>query len=292
MFRVHSPAKINLHLAVGAPLPDGYHELTSVFHALELADEVIVVPADRLSLQCDADLGVSAEHNLAYRAAQAMGDAFGRDPSVAITIRKRIPHGAGLGGGSSNAAAVIAALAKLWGVDTGGAASQRVARDLGADVAFFLVPGGAALMSGRGDRVERELTAFAGVDLVLVRPPLPVSTAQAYATFDREPVPTESPEAVLRALEERDVRALGNATFNNLGNASISVVPLVGEVLGWVRCQTGVVGAQVSGSGSAVFAICESAADGRAVVKAAEDRGWWAVVSRLGSTGVRVRDEE
>lgn len=292
MFRVHSPAKINLHLGVGAPLADGYHELTSVFHALELADEVIVAASDRLSLECDVDLGVSAAHNLAYRAASAMGDAFDRDPSVSITIHKRIPHGAGLGGGSSNAAAVIAALAKWWGIDPTRSACQAVARDLGADVAFFLVPGGAALMSGRGDRVERELRAFGGVDVVLVRPPQPVSTSQAYAAFDHHPVPTQPADAVVHALEARDVRALGAATFNNLGSASIAVLPLVDEVLGWVRCQPGVLGAQVSGSGSAVFAVCDSTAHAGLIVEAAQGREWWAVASRLGTTGVSVAEEE
>ncbi len=292
MLRVHSPAKINLHLSVGSLLPDGYHELTSVFHALELSDELTVQDAPVLTLSCDVDLGVAPHENLAYRAAQAMGVRFERDPAVRVEISKRIPHGAGLGGGSSDAAAVIAALAVMWGVDPYGDACREVARTLGADVAFFLVRSGAALMTGRGDRIQRELPALAGADVVLVRPREPVSTAKAYAAFDRHPVAVSPAHAAVRALELRDARALGAATFNNLGSASISVLPVVGEVLGWVRCQAGVLGAQVSGSGSAVFALCDSAAHVESIVDAAEKRGWWSMATRLGSHGVTVCEEE
>lgn len=292
MVRVHSPAKINLHLAVGERLTDGYHELTSVFHALALADEVLVTSADSLSLTCDVDLGVSPQDNLAFRAALAMGRRFDRDPSVTIAIRKRVPHGAGLGGGSSNAAAVIAALATTWGVDPAGAECHEVARSLGADVGFFLVPTGAALMTGRGDHVACELAACAGLEVVLVRPHEPVSTAQAYAAFDRDPVPAEPSSAMLDALAACDARAVAAATYNNLAPAAISVLPVVAQVLSWVRSQPGVLGAQVSGSGSAVFALCDSADNSRSLVEAAQSRDLWSVATRLGSSGVRVLDEE
>ena len=117
MLRITAPAKINLHLAIGARRADGYHELVGVFHALELADGIWMEPADGLIVECDADVGAKPRHNLAYRAAEAMGAAFEREPAVRIVLEKRIPHGAGLGGGSSDAAAVIAGLATMWGVD-------------------------------------------------------------------------------------------------------------------------------------------------------------------------------
>lgn len=290
MLRVLAPAKVNLHLGVGPVGPDGYHELTSVFHTLDLADEIAVRPADRLSVSCTADLGIPEERNLAYRAAVAMGEAFGFEPAVHVAVDKRIPSGGGLGGGSSDAAAVIAALAVMRGVDPLDDRCLAVARTLGADVSFFLVPGGAALMTGRGDVVERELPACAGVPVVLVAPRLPVSTAAAYAAFDAHPVAADSPARVVAALEEGDSAAVGHALFNNLTSAAISVVAEVGEALAWVHRCGGVTGALVSGSGSTVFALCESAGDVRRIADAASREGWWSAATALGARGVSVNE--
>jgi len=292
VLHVSAPAKVNLHLAVGAVGPDGYHTLTGVFHALELADSIVIEQAQALELRCDADLGVSSHDNLAYRAAVAMGRAFGVEPRVAISVTKRIPHGAGLGGGSSDAAAVIAGLASLWAVDPREERCLAVARGLGADVPFFLVPGGAALMTGRGDLVARELPALGGAPVVLVRPPEPVSTAAAYAAFDRDPIAASTPDAVIDALERRDVAALGASVANNLAAASISLVPSVADALAWVCRAKGVVGAEVSGSGSAVFALCDSADSARAIAAGATEMGWWSVATALGGSGVSVRESE
>ena len=107
MLRVLAPAKVNLHLSVGSVRPDGYHDLTSVFHTLELCDELTMEPAPHLAVHCEPDVGVDPERNLAYVAAVRMGESFDRTPAVRIALTKRIPHGAGLGGGSSDAAAVI-----------------------------------------------------------------------------------------------------------------------------------------------------------------------------------------
>jgi len=104
---VLAPAKVNLFLGVGGVRPDGYHTVDAVFHELDLADEVSLVAADELWVTCDPDVGVGIEDNLAAKAARAFGGLVGREPNVHITIRKHVPHGAGLGGGSSDAAAVI-----------------------------------------------------------------------------------------------------------------------------------------------------------------------------------------
>ena len=143
--RVQAPAKVNLFLGVGEVLADGYHAVTTVMHAIDLRDEVVLAPAGVLSLVCVPDVGVPAERNLAWRAATEMGSRFGRDPRVEITLTKHTPHGAGLGGGSSDAAAVIAGLAYLWGADRRDDRCIGAARALGADVAFFLGE------DGRGD---------------------------------------------------------------------------------------------------------------------------------------------
>ncbi|TLM78483.1 MAG: 4-diphosphocytidyl-2C-methyl-D-erythritol kinase, partial [Actinobacteria bacterium] len=184
MLVVTAPAKVNLFLGVGAARPDGYHDVTTVLHALSLHDTLEISPAETLTLDCEPDLGIPAEKNLAWRAATEFSRAVGREPAVALRLRKRIPHGAGLGGGSSDAAAVIAGLASLWGLPRDDERCEAVARALGADVAFFLEPAGAALMTGRGDVIEQALRPLAGVPVALVRPETPVPTPAAYAAFD------------------------------------------------------------------------------------------------------------
>jgi len=292
LLRVTAPAKVNLHLAVGPVGSDGYHTLTGVFHALELADEISIRESSALSLHCETDLGVPATGNLAYRAAVALGEAVGRVPAVEIGLTKRIPHGAGLGGGSSDAAAVIAGLAALWGLDPASGRCTAVAASLGADVPFFLVPGGCALMVGRGDVVERPLPALAGAPVVLLRPADPVSTAAAYAAFDERPVAIATPDGVIRALDARDALGLGASLVNNLAAAAISIVPAIADALAWVRCSEGVLGSAVSGSGSAVFALCDSVERAGSIARAASEAGWWSTATALGGSGVAVRETE
>jgi len=291
VLRVSAPAKVNLHLSVGALRSDGYHDLEGVFHTLELADEVLIEPAESLVVECDLDVGAEPHQNLAYRAALAMAAAFDREPAVRVSIAKRIPHGAGLGGGSSDAAATVAGLSTLWGVDPTDPRCIEAAASVGADVPFFLVPGGCALMTGRGDRVERELRPFAGVPVALVRPPEPVPTPAAYGAFDADPRLPRPSDAVVAALEAADPVRLAAALFNNLEAASSAVVPAVAEAIAWTRLQDGVLGAAVAGSGSAVFAIVSSEKDAQVVAGAARSRGWWAAATRLGGSGVRVHDD-
>jgi 4-diphosphocytidyl-2-C-methyl-D-erythritol kinase len=290
VLRVISPAKVNLFLGVGRLRGDGHHDLTTVFHAIDLADELRIETADSLSVSCDEDLGIAAHDNLAHRAAVALGAALGHEPQVAVAIDKRIPHGAGLAGGSSNAAAVIAGLATMWGVNPRDPRCVAVASSLGADTAFFLT-GGAALMVGKGDVLERELPALSGSPLALVRPRDPVSTASAYRAYDASPVEAGDSGAVVDALLRGDVVALASALSNNLQQASFNVVPEVEEALAWVSASPGALGALVAGSGSAVFALCDSASARDTIVTRAADRGWWSAATTLAAHGVQVIDE-
>jgi 4-diphosphocytidyl-2-C-methyl-D-erythritol kinase len=267
---ITAPAKVNLMLGVGAVRVDGYHEVTTVLHALALADTIRMKPAPTLTIECDADVGVPPERNLAYKAACAFAEEFGPQPPVAIDLKKRIPSGAGLGGGSSDAAAVIAGLASLAGVDPVGERCLSVARSLGADCAFFLV-GAAALMSGRGDRLVRILPPIAA-HVAVVKPPASVPTAAAYAAFDGAPLPAGVPDAIVGALEAGDIGAVAAALENNMIAASSELVPEVAEALAWIQAEEGVLGASMAGSGSAVFALCEDAlsrsADCRRIARA------------------------
>jgi 4-diphosphocytidyl-2-C-methyl-D-erythritol kinase len=174
--RVTAPAKLNLALAVVGKRDDGYHELRSVFVTLDLVDDVRVAPHKRLEVR--NPVGVDGE-DLAARAVKALARAVGREPLAFISIRKRIPLAAGLGGGSSDAGATLRGLARLWGVE---ADLVRIGAEVGSDVPFFVTAMRAALVSGRGERV-RELPAARAIDVVVLRPPLKLPTAEVFAAF-------------------------------------------------------------------------------------------------------------
>jgi 4-diphosphocytidyl-2-C-methyl-D-erythritol kinase len=287
---VTAPAKVNLFLGVGPLRPDGYHSVMTVMHTVELADTVTLTPADSLTLTCDTDLGIPAEHNLAYTAAKVFSEVFGVDVLLDIRVEKRIPSGAGLGGGSSDAAAVLAGLAYWADLLLDDERLLRVARTVGADCPFLL-HGGAAVMRGRGD--ERQRTLPAGEwPVAIVKPPTPVPTAEAYRAFDASPLPTGDIRPVTDALCFRDPTALAEGLANNLTPAATSLVPDVADALAWVRQSRGVLGAEMSGSGSAVFAICADTASADAIASEAPDRGWWGASTALRRTGVTVSEEE
>jgi len=289
--RINAPAKINLYLAVGAPRPDGYHGVTTVLQALEFGDDVRITPAAALSLVCDTDLGIPAEENLAHRAALALGEEFGRDPAVRIELTKRVPHGAGLGGGSSDAAAVLRGLAHLWEIAPDNPRLGRVAAVLGSDVPFFLT-GGAALFDGRGERFVRSLPTLP-LDIALVRPPEPVPTAAAYRAFDSlARVAAPGPRHVTDAIRFQEPVALGAALYNNMTDAAIGLVPAIADALALAQAIEGVWGAALCGSGSGVFALCQDGDVSERVVQAARARGWWGEATRTSSTGAVVQAME
>lgn len=175
--RIRATAKLNLALAVTGRRADGYHELRSVFVTLGLADDVRVAGGRRLEIRNSA---VIEGEDLAARAVRVLARAAGREPHAFVQIRKRIPLAAGLGGGSSDAAAVLRGLAVLWMVEPD---LVRVAAEVGSDVPFFAAGVPAALVSGRGETV-RPLPAPPGpLFAVVVRPTLRLATAEVFAEF-------------------------------------------------------------------------------------------------------------
>ncbi len=185
--RAVAPAKVNLTLEVLGRRPDGYHELRSVMLTIEPEDEVAVQPAEALSLVLAVDTrpldAQPADENLAYAAAVAMQEEAGAWQSASLRLEKRLPVAAGLGGGSSDAAATLRALERLWDLRWPVERLEPVAAELGSDVTFFL-HGGAALVSGRGERVAR-LPDPPRLRLLLLSPPrptaVPAKTASRYA---------------------------------------------------------------------------------------------------------------
>lgn len=280
MAETKAHAKVNLLLSVrpGAA-PDGYHAVETVLCALGIADDVSVEPADEagIALACDPDPlgGRPAEGNLAYRAAAAACAAFGVEPRLRIRVAKRVPSQAGLGGGSSDAGAVLRCLAGLWGVEPSDGRLERVAASLGADVPFFLDerPGRYA---GRGDVLVERFAPFA-LPVVLVKPPVGVSTGEAYRALDRL-APAELDAApLLGALRAGDAGSVPLLCGNNMESAARAVAPALGAVFSLLEGVQGTVGRPLlCGSGSCVAAFAEDEGAAEEVARRARGAGWWA----------------
>jgi len=264
MVTVPAPAKINLTLEVLARRADGYHGIRSVMVPLDLADVLTIEPSARYEFACDrSDLDI--ESNLAARAIRALGTT----PPVRIRLHKHIPVQAGLGGGSSDAAAVLraamsGALGTVPRLDW-----LAVARSLGSDVPFFLAET-AALVEGTGERVTPAGSPPAWHVLV-VKPPAAVSTAEAYASIDRAPRPqrprNESVSiALLEALQRADFRSVETLMHNDFQAPIAEQTPAVATALAALR-QAGASNALLAGSGSCVFTLAQDRAGIERVVE-------------------------
>jgi 4-diphosphocytidyl-2-C-methyl-D-erythritol kinase len=260
---VRVPAKVNLELLVGAPRDDGYHPLSTIFHAVNLFDEVTVMSAPEWGIAVSGPqaLGVPLDGtNLAARAAQRLAEVGGIDEPVHITIRKDIPVAGGMAGGSADAAATLVACDHLWGTGLSRVELEEIAASLGSDVPFLL-GGGTAMGSGRGE-VLAPVLARGSYHWVFALSEGGLSTPAVYAECDRlrgdRPVPEPSPSSeMMTALRSGDARALGAALSNDLQAAAISLMPALGDVLD-AGLEFGALGGVVSGSGPTVAFVAES----------------------------------
>lgn len=260
-----SPAKINLSLAVGPRDERGYHPVDTVVHLLSFGDTLTFRDADELTVSCSRDLGIAECDNLAYRAAELMGEVFGRPIPLAIHIDKHIPHGAGLGGGSSNAGAVIREIARRWQIPPEDERLTHVARALGSDVGAFLAPTACSHLTGYGDVLASSLTARSGLPLVVAMVDgAHASTAEVYRVFDE----IGAPDPVLPFR-------------NDLSEASMRTCDATRQALEWLRAQPHTDTAQVCGSGAACFAMVASDTDACELADSAQARGFWAVATNL-----------
>jgi 4-diphosphocytidyl-2-C-methyl-D-erythritol kinase len=260
-----SPAKVNLELIVGPVDETGYHPVDTTIHLLEFADTVAIEDAEKTELVCNVDLGIPSQENLAFNAARLMAEEFERDTNHRITLAKRIPAGAGLGGGSSNAAAVIKGLASMWGISLDDPRITKIAQTLGADVAVFLAPTPASRMTGYGDEYVGAAPPRSGQPVVLVmRPDAGAHTSEVYRRFDRIGAPDS--ERVCR---------------NDLADAASEVCPAAAVALEWLEKQPQTDTAQISGSGAACFAITSTDDDAQTLAQQAREAGFWSVATRL-----------
>jgi len=262
---VLAPAKLNLFLEVLGRRPDGYHELESLMVAVDLYDEMTFREEEggAIALECDDPSLPVDGRNLVVRAAELLRAESGCRSGARITLKKAIPAQAGLAGGSSDAAATLAALDRLWDLKTPPGRLAEMAGRVGSDVAFFL-NGPAAVCRGRGERVEAASLPIP-LHFVLVAPKVGLSTADVYHRLK----PPEDPESIgpaLAALSAGDPEALGRALLNRLQPVAESIRPELARVrealadLGPLLS-----GSLMSGSGSAYFGLGrDPAAAGRA----------------------------
>ena len=283
---VETPCKVNLHLGVHAQKDArGYHLVDSVMVPVALFDTVSVSEAPELSVSFVPELEIPAEKTGVWRAAILLGEALGVEPRVRVDVAARIPERAGLGGSSADAGATLRALANLWGVSPLDPRVLAVARRVGVDVAFFLDPR-SSLFAGAGDVRVRTFPALE-VPLSLVMPRADGgSTVKAYAEFDRTGAKPVGYEPICAALAAGDVAAVAARLHNNLGPAARTLCPEIEIVETWLRAQPGVLAAQVTGSGTCSFAICESVATADEVTRRAQELGWRAWSTKtVGSEG-------
>ncbi len=282
---VRAHAKLNLILSVTpGPDEDGYHRVDTIMCPLELCDLVRVEGSKTAGVQfsCAPDPlpdGSAPERNVAYRAALAMAQRFARELACTIVIEKRIPSQAGLGGGSSDAAAVIRALAALWGIDPTDDRLVEVAAGLGADVPFFLrdVP---TLLVGRGDVPKEYFTPFS-VPVVLVKPPAGVPTAEAYRALDSLAPSVPETGAMVRFLREGDVPLVLGELSNNMEEAAFALCPELVKVREFLGRQPSLAyGPLLCGSGSCMAAFVCSDIDAEQIAVSARGLGWWAEATR------------
>ncbi|WP_054816292.1 4-(cytidine 5'-diphospho)-2-C-methyl-D-erythritol kinase [Nocardia arizonensis] len=273
---VRAPSKVNLHLGVGDLRADGYHDLTTVFQALSLCDDVQIAPASALSVKVSGEGAAEVptdRANLVWKAAVRLAHLAGRAPLVEIAIAKGIPVAGGMAGGSADAAAALVGLNELWDIGLNRDELATIAAELGSDVPFAL-HGGTALGTGRGERLLPVLSrnTFHWV-LALAKGGL--STPAVFAELDRlrehgDRPRLGQPQRLMQALASGDPKQLAPLLGNDMQAAALSLKPELRRTLR-AGVGAGALAGLVSGSGPTCAFLCES--EESAIAVAAELAG-------------------
>jgi len=273
MLKIKAPAKVNWYLEIPGKRPDGFHEIYTVMQAIDLCDDIVV--QDRsdatLSLTCNIDLG-PVETNLVYRAARLLQTEQAPRRGASIALTKRTPHGAGLGGGSSDASATLVALNRLWALGLGADRLRELAANIGSDCAFF-IDGGTALCTGRGEQVQ-QLHDQPGLPVVILYPNEVCPTKEVYADLAKG-LNYAQPDCYLFHVFEgqADPAKLALVVTNRLQASALRVSKRLAEVWGQTAQENGVLVRFVSGSGSSVAFLMSNAAASVELVKTLTKRG-------------------
>ena len=271
----HAPAKINLGLHVLRERPDGDHDIETVLHQIDWADTITAAPADTLSLACSDPALPTDDDNLCLQAAHRLRDAFDVAAGADLHLEKRVPYGAGLGSGSSDAAATLRLLSRLWDLDPSPEQLRNIGSEIGADVPFFLMDTPAAYATGRGDTLSPLSSDGEGYRLpfpiLVAAPPVEVSTPWAYAQV----TPNDADRPNLRRVVCSNDLARWQSKLTNDFEAPVAAAePSVKSVRDALR-DTSAAYVSLSGSGSAVYGIfetAEAAREARATVESSAVR--------------------
>ncbi len=255
-----SPAKINLYLNVLYKREDGFHEIETLFERISLCDTLrfsktpgdIILSTDARALPTNAD-------NIIFKTAALLKDRFKVSEGVRIHLKKRIPVAAGLGGGSGNAATTLLTLNRLWKLKLSQAQLQRIAAELGSDVAFFVLKATNAIGTGRGEKLKRISLGAKKRWYCLVKPMFGISTQQAYGGISRLRLtqPKTDVKMLVRSIQKGDAKSLAGLLNNSLElvlNNRVTEIKNIKEKLVF----NGAKAALMSGSGSTVFGLFES----------------------------------
>ena len=278
---VRCPAKINLGLRVLRRREDGFHEIVTLFQAIDLWDELSAVDDDALSLTVEGEPAPSDDTNLVVRAARLLGTGRG----ARLRLVKRIPVGAGLGGGSSDAAGALVLLSRLWGLSLDGRALAALGAELGSDVSFFLA-GGTAIGTGRGERIE-PLPPIGQRPVLLGHPPFALATAAVYAALGAALTPELDGVTVSRLFVKF---AEGNDFALATNDLEAPAFAMRGELRSFrdALSRTGAEVALLSGSGSTVFGMYGAGTELTAIADELRGAfpGWRVRASRTIASGV------
>jgi 4-diphosphocytidyl-2-C-methyl-D-erythritol kinase len=274
VIRAQAHAKLNFSLCILGRRPDGFHQVETVLHAIDLCDELTLTPTKgEVKVECNVD--IEEETNLCRRSALLLREATGCRKGVHMKLQKKIPTGSGLAGGSSDAAATLQALNALWELGLSKEELAEVGARLGCDIPFFLW-GGTALGTNRGDMI-RPLDSHPRLWFVLAKPQFEVPTAWAYRELDRYPLREPMTEQMLSALTVGSPQAIAQALHNDLEEPVMRHHAELAELKKQLL-EAGCLGAALCGSGSAVFGVAKDRLSAREALKKVEGATWKAVV--------------
>lgn len=290
--RYRVPAKINWTLAVKSPRDDGYHEVDTVMQTVSLYDYMIVVTRRRpiCLILSDDERVPTGRSNLIYKAWRLLKEAYPRRVGgIVVDLEKAIPMGAGLGGGSADAAAALMAVAKLHGLGLSRKTLESMAATLGSDVPFF-IRGGTARARGRGEKLTRIRSRMRPSHLVIVWPGFTSPTAAAYAAFRPEHFSRRSTApAAVRALEAGRKGDLLKALRNSFETPLEAAEPRYAEIK-TAMLEAGLRQPMLAGSGSAVFALARTRNQAKNAAARLEQTWPWTFAVQTVRTGARWTD--
>jgi 4-diphosphocytidyl-2-C-methyl-D-erythritol kinase len=270
--RANSFAKINLALSVLGRRMDGYHDIQTIFQSISLHDELEFRESAQLQLLCEDFPDLRSEDNLVWKAASLLASTLAEKRGVSITLKKRTPAGAGLGGGSSNAAVALLALRRFWDIDMPDSDLSALAARLGSDVPFFL-NGGTALGVGRGEIIH-SLPDIMPEHLVVIFPGIHVSTAEAYRSLNLGLTSSAEDHRIQRfcGQVQDGIRAL-TGIFNDFEVSILAAYPGIRKAKSFLESKGAIV-SMLSGSGSSVFGFFSDEESASAAAREAAREAW------------------